>query len=154
MRWSVMVALSALRSALLANPWAFASILSGYLWGVTLLAPGDTLARPTYRHMSEISNEDVWTAIFLAVASLQLWRIFCRVNRRTLPYEYALKWWAAVMWTFVGVACMSAQWPLASAMSDTFVVAIFAWIDLARIKPCKGCPEARTCKGDCVYGRS
>lgn len=149
-----MAALKALRSALLANPWAFASILSGYLWGFTLLVPGETLARPTYRHMHEISGEGVWTLVFLLVASLQFWRIFCRINRRTFPYEYALKWWAAVMWTFVGVACMSAQFPLASAMSDTFVVAIFAWIDLAKIKPCKGCPEAGRCQGDCVYGRS
>jgi hypothetical protein len=146
--------MNALRAALLSNPWALASIMSGYLWGFALLAPGDTLARPTYRHMHEISGEWVWTFVFLSVATLQLWRIFCRSNRRTFPYEYTLKWLAAILWSFVGLACMIAQWPLAAAMADTLVVALFSWVDLARIKPCKGCPEAGRCQGDCVYGRS
>ena len=128
--------------------------MSGYLWGFALLAPGDTTSRPTYRHLREVASEDVWTAVFLTVATLQLWRMVCRSNRQSFPYEYALKLAAAILWGFVGVACMISQWPLAAAMADTMVVALFSWVDLARIKPCKGCPEAGRCRGDCFYGRS
>jgi hypothetical protein len=144
----------ALRSALLSNPWTLASIMSGYLWGFALLAPGDTTARPTYRHMHEVASEWEWTVVFLTVATLQLWRMVCRSNRKTFPYEYVLKWLAAVLWSFVGLACMIAQWPLAAAMADTLVVALFSWVDLIRMRPCMGCPETGKCGGDCFYGRS
>jgi hypothetical protein len=145
----------ALRSALLSNPWTLASIMSGYLWGFALLAPGDTTARPTYRHLAEVASEEVWTAVFLTVATLQLWRMVCRSNRKTFPYEFCLKLIAAILWAFVGVACMISQWPLAAAMADTMVVALFSWIDLVRVRPCHGCPIGGTCPpGDCFYGRS
>lgn len=145
--------IAAARTALLANPFALASILSGMLWATCLLAPGDTLLRPTYRHMREVADEEVWTALFLGVAVLQFWRIFARATRRSFPFEVALKLAAMVLWWFVAVACLISQWPLAAAMSDTLVVAVFATIDFARLRPCTNCPSAGFCEEGCPYGR-
>ena len=139
---------------LLRNPWTTASILSGYLWGGCLAAPGDTLARPTYRHMGEIAQEDIWTFVFLALASLQLWRLFIKMDRQSVPFEVLLKTMSAIVWTSVAVLCMMAQWPLAAAMSDTFVIAIFAWVDLLNMKSCTSCPFRGSCKTlGCPYDR-
>ena len=148
----VWMALRSLWTAMLKNPFTMSSVFSGYLWGFALAAPGDTLERPTYRHMAEIGPEDMWTAIFLVTASLQLWRIFIKTTPRLFPFEYALKLWASILWMSVGVMCMASQWPLAAAMSDTLVIALFAWIDLAKIRPCSSCPHRGRCKkGGCFY---
>ena len=126
-------------AAILMNPWASASAFSGWLWGIALAMPGDTLARPTYRYMAFVASEDYWTVAFLTVATLQTWRLFKRTTVRLFPYELALKAVACAMWTFTGLVCMAAQWPLAAAMSDTLVVALFSWIDMSQCKPCHGC---------------
>jgi len=144
----------ALRSALIKNPFALASILSGYLWGIALLLPGDTLERPTYRYMREVAPEYLWTLLFISVASLQLWRVFRLTTPRTFAYELVLKIAACVMWTFVGTACLASQWPLAAAMADTLVVSVFSWIDMTRIRACRGCPGANgNCGNRCWYER-
>jgi hypothetical protein len=151
----VKVALLALWTVILRNPWAAASIFSGYLWGIALGMPGDTLARPTYRHMREVMPEEAWTLLFFVVAILQTWRMFERTTPRTIVPEFFLKWVAALLWTFVGLACLTSQWPIAAAMSDTLVVALFSWIDLAQLRCCTYCPaQTATCKQDgCKYDR-
>lgn len=139
---------------LLRHPYTTASILSGYLWGTCLAFPGDTLARPTYRHMAELGPEDVWTFVFFSLATLQLWRIFVKMERHSVPFEIFLKTSAAIVWTLVAILCMMAQWPLAAAMSDTFVISIFAWVDLLNMKSCSACPFKGSCKTlGCPYDR-
>jgi hypothetical protein len=139
---------------LLRNPFTTASILSGYLWGGCLAAPGDTLLRPTYKHMHEIASEDVWIFVFFALATLQLWRLYVKMDKQNVPFEVLLKTASAIVWTAVAILCMMAQWPLAAAMSDTFVIAIFAWIDLLNMKSCTVCPFRGSCKTlGCPYDR-
>lgn len=145
----------ALRSALIKNPFALASILSGYLWGVALALPGDTLVRPTYRFMREVATEDTWVVVFFTLATLQLFRVFSLTTPKSFPYELVLKMAACVTWTFVGVACLFSQWPMAAAMADTLVVSLFSWIDMTRVRACRGCPGSNgVCGGKCWYERS
>lgn len=139
---------------LIRHPYTTASILSGYLWGACLASPGDTLSRPTYKHMAEIGPEDLWTFLFISLATLQLWRIFVKMERRSMPFEVVLKTSAAVVWTATAILCMMAQWPLAAAMSDTFVISVFAWVDLLNMKSCSACPFKGSCKTlGCPYDR-
>lgn len=138
---------------LVRNPFTSASILSGWLWSLCLWAPGDTLTRPTYRYMGEVAPEWVWTSLFMVTAGLQSLRLTYRITPKVFPYEFALKLWAAFLWTTVGVLCIIAQWPLAAAVSDTLVIAIAAITDVARVKPCQGCPHLGPCHrgAECYY---
>jgi hypothetical protein len=104
--------------------------------------------------MHEITGEDVWTFLFFSLATLQLWRLYAKMDHRSVPFEVLLKTIAAIVWSAVALLCMMAQWPLAAAMSDTFVIAIFAWIDLLNMKTCTSCPFKGSCKTlGCPYDR-
>jgi hypothetical protein len=131
-----------------------ASIMSAYLWAGCLAWPGDTLDRPTYRHMAEVMPEDWhWSALFVTVGSLQLWRLYVKTTRKAIPFEYALKAIALSMWTFVGLACMFSIYPPPAAMSDTLVIAVLCWWDFIRFESCRICDEVVCSKGDCPYAR-
>jgi hypothetical protein len=142
--------LNAIRSAVLTNPWASMSIFSGWGWGVALAVPGDTMGRPTYRHMAALMDEYWWTCLFLTIATLQTWRLFKRTTIRLFPYELTLKAVAGTTWSFVAFACFLSQWPLAAAMADALAIAIASWIDMARCEPCRNCPVSGT--GVCIDG--
>jgi hypothetical protein len=117
------------------DPAAVMSTISGYLWALCLLFPGDTLARPTYRHMAEVASEEMWIVLFVTLATLQLWRLLTRPFKHHFAVDFAVKASAMTLWWFVALACMSAQWPLAAAMSDTFVVAFATLWDFLRLDP-------------------
>lgn len=136
------------------RPATIASVLSGYLWAIFLLFPEDTLDRPTYRHMREVLPDDeYWAALFIAVATLQLWRLYATTSRKAIKWEYLLKIIACSMWSFVGLACMFSLYPPPAAMSDTLVIAFGCWWDLLRFESCRICEQVTCDEGDCPYGR-
>ena len=136
------------------RPATIASVLSGYLWAIFLLFSEDTLARPTYKHMSEVlPNDESWAAVFIVVASLQLWRLYATTTRKTIHYEYILKIIACAMWTFVGLSCMFSLYPPPAAMSDMLVIAFATWWDLLRLGSCRVCEEATCQSGVCPHDR-
>lgn len=109
-----------------------ASVASGLLWATCLAFPGDTLSRPTYKLMATVGPEWCWLTAFLLLATLQFWRLYCKLTHMTAALELIIKVMAAALWTFVAVACMLAQYPPAAAVSDTIVVAALTWWDLLR----------------------
>jgi hypothetical protein len=114
---------------------AIVSIMSGYLWALCLVFPGDTLMRPTYRHMASVAPEWVWTTLFITVASLQVWRLLARPFRNHFYLDVQVKLVVMCLWWYVAIACMASQWPLAAAMSDTFVIAFATFWDFLRCDP-------------------
>jgi hypothetical protein len=105
--------------------------------------------------MQHAAPEDVWSVVFLLIAALQTWRLFKRSTPNIFKYELALKAVSASVWTFVAITCFAAQWPLAAAMSDSVAVAFCAWMDMARLDACSGCPVygAGKCDGGCYLAR-
>lgn len=147
------------------TPATVASVLSSFLWAACLAFPGTLIGppgvgRPTYKYMWEVADEPTWTGIFASIFLLQIWRLFCQQasSHRTFVYflEVAIKGWAAMVWTFIALACMIAQYPPAAAMSDAIVIAGLCWWDFlrceARPKQCEGClaHEGR-CTEFCPY---
>lgn len=131
-----------------------ASIMSAYLWSVLLLWPGETLARPTYRHMQEVMPYDeYWATLFMLVGTLQLWRLYAKTSRYAIKWEYLLKIVACSMWSFVGFACMFSVYPPPAAMSDTLIIAVGCWWDMVRFDHCRICDEAVCARGECPYAR-
>jgi hypothetical protein len=88
------------------------------------------------------------------VATLQMWRLAAKSNLHTFYGELAVKLFAFCLWTFVAIACLSAQWPLAAAMSDSIVIALLAGWDALRLHPCRGCEHSSHCDDlGCWYDR-
>jgi len=136
------------------RPATIASVLSGYLWAIFLLLPEETLNRPTYRHMADVlPNDDCWAALFVIVASLQLWRLYAVTTRKAIRWEYCLKIVACAIWSYVGLACMLSLYPPPAAMSDTLVIAFGCWWDLLRFESCRVCDEVTCQSGACPYDR-
>lgn len=138
------------------TPATYASILSSFLWTCCLIFPGTLIGppgvgRPTYKYMYEFADEPTWILIFSSIFILQIWRMFCQnaVSNRSLVYflEVGIKAWAAMVWTFIALACMIAQYPPAAAMSDAIVIAGLCWWDFlrceARPKRCAECLSGR-----------
>lgn len=131
-----------------------ASILSAYAWAACLLWEGETMARPTYKHMAEVlPTDDHWAALFIAVGTLQFWRLYTRTSRKSIKWEYLLKIVACSMWSFVGLSCMFSVYPPPAAMSDTLVIALGCWWDMVRFDYCRICQEEVCESGDCPYAR-
>lgn len=148
------------------TPATIASIASSFLWGVCLVFPGTLIGpvgvgRPTYRYMYEVASEEGWIVIFFSIFTLQLWRIFCQsaFSNKSFVYllEVVIKGWAALVWTFIALACMIAQYPPAAAMSDAIVIAGLCWWDFlrceARPHQCEKCRAqgGRGCGDNCPY---
>lgn len=117
------------------SPATIASMLSAFLWAICLLFPGDTIARPTYRHMGEVAVETTWIGVFLFIGVSQAWRL--SVGRKGEGkigdiINLSIKVIAATVWTYVAIACLIAQYPPAAAMADCIVIAGGCWWDFAR----------------------
>ena len=155
-RWKFRVFCGNLRSAVLANPWCVPCLVSAWGWFIGLSLPGDTLARPTYKYMAVVAPEDYWTVVIGLIALLQSWRLFKRTTLKLFPYELALKALAALVWTYIAIACYASQWPPAAAMSGDLAVALCAWIDMSQCKPCLGCSYRGSafCEDGCHLSRS
>ena len=132
------------------RPATICVILSGFLWTAMLLAPGDTIARPTYLHMRQIIASDTgWAAVFAAVATLQLWRLFADTGSRGKWLDFALKITACFLYGFTAVACITSISPIPAAMADNVVIALAAWWDLYRWDVRRGCGARHYPSGDC-----
>lgn len=124
------------------TPATLASIGSSFLWFCCLCFPGVLIGppgvgRPTYRFMYDVAGESTWIGIFASVFVLQIWRMFCCAvdlskSKSTFVIEVLIKCWAAMIWTFIALACMIAQYPPAAAMSDAIVIAALCWWDMFR----------------------
>lgn len=132
------------------RPATICVIFSGFLWAGLLLIPGDTIDRPTYRHMHQIIRSDEgWAAVFLTVAMLQLWRLFAITGSRGKWLDFSLKITACFLYGFTAIACLTSIFPAPAAMADNIVVAIAAWWDLYRWDVRRGCGARYYPSGDC-----
>lgn len=113
----------------------YVSILSGLGWGIGLLVPGETLARPTYRFMHHVGTDIEWGVWFIAIAICQMIRLYCKTEKSSVFQKYfdvSIRFLAMVTWIYVAAACLASQWPIAVAMFDTMIVAMFAFWDFVR----------------------
>ena len=134
------------------RPATLCVIMSGYLWAIMLAVPGDTLARPTYRHMRDlIPSEEIWAVVFAVVASLQVWRLFALTTQRAKWWDFGLKVTACVLYAFIFIACITSLWPIPAAMADNAVIAFAAWWDLSRWDISRGCGTRTNPHGGCPY---
>ena len=134
------------------RPATICVILSGYLWAGMLAWPGETVARPTYRHMKDLlPNDMTWAALFFVVASLQVWRLFSLTTERAKWWDFTLKITACVLYAFVFIACTTSLSPVPAAMADNAVIAFAAWWDLSRWDIVRGCGARSNSHGGCPY---
>lgn len=138
------------------RPATICVILSGYLWGGLLLMPGDTIERPTYRIMKAvIPSDEMWAAVFLAVATAQLVRLFAVTTSRSRWVDFGIKTTACGLYSFTALACLLSISPVPAAMADNVVIALAAWWDLSRWEVVRGCGSTRLLPhGECPLDRS
>lgn len=110
----------------------YISMLSGYLWTIGLLLPGQLFDRPAMVHMATIMGAWPWAILFSSLSSLQLWRIYVSANRLSNPLEYATKMAAVLVWTFVASACLLSRYPPPLLVADTLVIMLATWWDFLR----------------------
>jgi hypothetical protein len=134
------------------RPATICVILSGYLWAFLLVMPGDTVARPTYKHMRQVlATDEMWALAFGIVATLQLWRLFALTTARSRWWDFGLKITAAFLYGFTAVACLTSIAPVPAAMADNIVIALAAWWDMYRWDVARGCGSRVVPSGACPY---
>lgn len=116
-------------------------LLSGYLWSIGLVLPGQLLDRPAMVNMAGLAGGGAWACVFAGLSTLQLWRLYVSANRLSNPLEYATKMTAVLVWTFVANACLLSRYPPPLLVADTIVIMIASWWDFlrhGRTRPCRG----------------
>ena len=106
----------------------FLLALSELIWGITLLAPGDTFGRPTYAVMSHIlPSEELWGFIWIFTAITQFYILTtgCYHDRASVIFAG----FNAMLWWFVVIAMYCSVWPIPAAISGEFALAVGAsWV--------------------------
>lgn len=109
---------SPLELAQLCTVWA------GYLWTVMLLWPGETMSRPTYRIMAELTNDYGWAVIFFTVSSIQAFRLaFCLSAGRWNNLIHLLY---PAIWTFTTASMLLSVYPPPAAISGEIVITVLS----------------------------
>ena len=106
--------------------------LSSLLWGLLLLAPGETFERSTYTIMAKMADEWVWAAAHLVHGFAALASLFGVTIRRISFTLGPLL--GAFLWTFSSIAMMAAVHPLPAAIAPHLVGSVAAWWLLVRHK--------------------
>ncbi len=98
-----------------------------FIWGVTLLLPGDTFERPTYHVMAHVMHEHCWALAFLVTATIQ-WSILI-TGRYHDKFSIVFAGYNTVFWVFVVVSMYVSVSPVPAAISGETALAIAAgWI--------------------------
>jgi hypothetical protein len=81
--------------------------LSEFLWGLTLLLPGDTLIKTVYTGMTLIMSETMWGILWLIMSAIQLAIIVKGDYHSSQANVFAainsLIWWYAVISMYLSV---------------------------------------------------
>ena len=96
-------------------------------WAVMLLWIGDTFDRPTYHHMAELANEELWGAVFLFSAVTQITIVLTNdLHSRFAKY---FSGWNAMLWCFTVWSMMASVYPPPAAIGGEIALACAAlWI--------------------------
>lgn len=76
--------------------------LAEFVWGVTLMMPGDTFGRPTYTVMAATMSETAWALVFLVTSLMQL-SILIKADYHSRFATYFAAWNTS-MWAYVVVS--------------------------------------------------
>lgn len=102
-----------------------------FFWGIGLLWPGDSFARPTYALMSHVMSEEAWGFLFLLSAATQ-WTIVVLADFESRFSNYFASW-NAVLWGGVMFCCFGSVYPPPAAMGGDLACAFGAiWLAIRR----------------------
>jgi len=97
------------------------------LWGMTLLAPGDTFGRPTYQVMAHVLMEDTWGWMWLISGLTQLYILYTgRYHNHFAVMFAALN---SMLWWFITISMYMSVSPIPAAISGELALSIgAAWV--------------------------
>lgn len=92
-----------------APEWVMATIQAG--WGISLLMPGDTFARPFYKPLKAMAPETAWGMACLLVGSARLAALYVNGSRTQTPrIRQVCSFFAMWFWMMLTVGTMSLDW--------------------------------------------
>ena len=106
------------------------------IWAITLLWPGDTFDRDTYKIMSAMMNESLWGLLFALTAWTQ-WSLVILGDFRCL-FSRCFAFWNALLWLTVTAAMYLSVYPPPAAISGETALAMAACWIFVRPLMCKG----------------
>jgi hypothetical protein len=106
----------------------FLLALSELIWGVTLIAPGDTFGRPTYTVMAHVlPSEEVWGFIWIFTALTQMYILTTGDYHDKASVIFS--GFNAILWWFVVISMYMSVWPIPAAISGELALAVGAsWV--------------------------
>lgn len=110
------------------TPTRFLLALSGTLWGIFLLLPGDTFDRPVYAYMHMLANENIWALIWLTYSMGMWWRLFSSTNQPKWSLFFHIL--GAMLYSTTSVSIyLTLITPFPAAISTELALAIAAgWV--------------------------
>jgi len=99
-----------------------------FIWGISLLWPGDTLERPAYSAMNILLSEQTWAIIFLITGTLQfLIMVYTKLHHSPIGVAFAL--YNSSLWWFVVVSMYISVYPPPAGISGELALAFASmWI--------------------------
>lgn len=105
----------------------FLLFLAELFWCISLIWPGTTFERPTYKIMSMIGPEEAWAMVFGISASLQIYLILTQNYFSKFAQFFA--GWNAIFWSLIVISIYNSVTPPPSAISGEISLAIAAaWV--------------------------
>ena len=103
--------------------------LAELLWAIMLFWPGDTFGRPTYFLMEKLAIEEVWAAVVLISACIQLHIVIFSICKTAFSIWFAR--WNALLWlSTVGLMLGSVYPPPAAIGGELAMMVSAVWIAL------------------------
>lgn len=103
----------------------FTLSLSEFLWGITLLAPGDTFSRPTYLVMSRICPiEELWGMVWLLTSLIQFYILI--TGEYHTKFAVAFAGFNSIFWWVVTISMYLSVSPIPAAISGEAALSVAA----------------------------
>lgn len=98
------------------------------IWGITLLAPGNTFGRPTYTIMAHVGlSEEAWGIIWLISSAIQFYIVYTGRYHNHVSVIFA--GFNSMLWWFVTISMYLSVSPIPAAISGEAALAVSAaWI--------------------------
>lgn len=116
-------------------PLVILTMLSGFLWAVILLIPGEILERSqVYGMMTQIMSQESWAAWFFIISVLQFIRLVS-LNGSSYIIQLCtiiIKLLTSATWIYVSLTCLLAKWPPVAIAIDSVIIAIASVYDLLK----------------------
>jgi len=99
-----------------------------FIWGFSLLWPGETFERPAYSAMELLLSEQMWGILFLVTGTLQfLIMVYTRLHHAPLGVLFAM--YNSSLWWFVVVSMYMSVYPPPAGISGELALAFSSmWI--------------------------